>query len=66
MSRSYFKVNVTAGELSLVPAIYIYSSGAKILWDLLIQTDKQVLAKQADIVVMEKEQKTVMIELVFP
>lgn len=39
---------------------------AKILWDLLIQTDKQVVANQADIAVMEKEQKRMMMEVEVP
>lgn len=44
----------------------VENSIAKGLWDMLIQTDKLVPANQADIVVMEKEQKTVMMEVAVP
>lgn len=40
---------------------------AKILWDLQIQTDKQVVANQPDIVVVEKQKKTaVVIDVAVP
>ena len=40
---------------------------AKILWDFQIQTDRQLLASQPDIMVVDKDQKTaVMIDVALP
>jgi len=43
------------------------SRGAKILWDFQIQTDKQVMANQPDIVVVNKlQKKAVVIDIAIP
>lgn len=34
---------------------------AKVLWDFKFQTDKQLLANQSDLVVVYKEQKTIVV-----
>lgn len=43
------------------PPKVMENNRAKILWDFQIQTDKMVMANQPDIVVMDKQQKTVVV-----
>ena len=42
-----------------IPQKVVENDRAKILWDFQIQADRQVLANQPDIVVVDKDQKTV-------
>lgn len=49
------------------PTKLVENNTAKILWDLMIQTDKQLLANQSGIVVVHMEQKTAfMIDVAVP
>ncbi|KAF7655390.1 hypothetical protein LDENG_00056830 [Lucifuga dentata] len=43
------------------PSKVVENSRAKVLWDFKFQTDKQLLANQPDMVVVDKEQKRVIV-----
>lgn len=50
-------VGLDAHEFKKEEPLKVVDNKAKILWDLQIQADKQLIAKQTDIVIIDKEQK---------